>query len=127
MVIEDPPSPVKRQNTYYVQMSLFDTFYEDYINFQSYIRNSLDARYTNVAAENKLVSDEKESYFWTTKLATEKKKINALSKDNEYLKVEIESYQKVIRPMVSEISNQIDNNVWNTVLNKSQRIRKKLS
>ena len=86
-------------------MSLFHTFCEDYINFQSYIRDSLDARYTNVAAENKLVSDEKESYFWTTKLATVEEKINALSKDNECLKVEIESYQKVIRPMASETSS----------------------
>ena len=27
IVIEDPSSPIKRQNTYYVQMSLFGTFY----------------------------------------------------------------------------------------------------
>ena len=37
-------------------MSLFDTFYEDYIDFKNYIRDILDARYTNVAAENELVS-----------------------------------------------------------------------
>ena len=33
-------------------MSLFDTFYEDYINFKNHIDHTSDARYTNVAAEN---------------------------------------------------------------------------
>ena len=59
IVIEDPSSPVKRQNTHYVAMSLFNTFYEDHNDFKNYIRDILDARYTNVAAENELVSDEK--------------------------------------------------------------------
>ena len=59
IVIEDPCSPIKRQNTYYVEMSLFDIFYDDYIDFKKYMRDILDARYTNVAAENELVSDEK--------------------------------------------------------------------
>ena len=59
IVIEDLSSPIKRQNTHYVKMSLFDTFYEDYMCFKNYIRDILDARYTNVAAENELVSDEK--------------------------------------------------------------------
>ena len=45
--------------TYYVEMSLFDIFYDDYIDFKKYMRDILDARYTNVAAENELVSDEK--------------------------------------------------------------------
>ena len=40
-------------------MSLFDIFYDDYIDFKKYMRDILDARYTNVAAENELVSDEK--------------------------------------------------------------------
>ena len=70
-------------------MSLFDTFYEDYMDFKNYIRVILDERYTNVAAENKLVSDEKESYSWTIKLATLEEKIHALSKENEHLKGEI--------------------------------------
>ena len=73
-------------------MSLFDAFYEDCIDFKNYIRDILDARYANVAAENKLVSDEKESNFWTTKLATLEERINALSKENEHLKGEIDSY-----------------------------------
>ena len=91
IVMEDSSSPVKRHNTHYVEMSLFDTFYEDYMDFKNYIRDILDARYRNVAAENKLVSDEKESYFWTIKLATLEEKINVLSKENEHLKGEIES------------------------------------
>ena len=33
IVREDPSSPIKRQNTHYVEMSLFDTFCEDYIDF----------------------------------------------------------------------------------------------
>ena len=33
IVREDPSSPTKRQNTHYVEMSLFDTFCEDYIDF----------------------------------------------------------------------------------------------
>ena len=40
------------------------------------------------------------------------------------LNQEIESYQKVIQLIASETSNKIDNNAWNTVSNKSQRIRK---
>ena len=54
-------------------MSLFDTFYEDYIDFKNYIRDILDARDVNVAAENELESDEKESHSWTIKLAIEGK------------------------------------------------------
>ena len=61
----------------------------DNIDFKNYIRDILDARCTNVAAENELVSDEKESHSWTTKLATLEEKINALSKENEHLKGEI--------------------------------------
>ena len=53
---------------------LFDTSYEDYIDFENYIRDILDAKYANVAAENKLLSDEKESFSWTIKLATLEKK-----------------------------------------------------
>ena len=56
---------MKRQSTHYVEMSLFDAFYEDCIDFKNYIRDILGARYTNVAAENELVSDEKESHSWT--------------------------------------------------------------
>ena len=48
IVVEDSSPPVKRNNTHYVEMSLFDTFYEDYMNFENYIRDILDARYTNV-------------------------------------------------------------------------------
>ena len=81
--IEDPSSPVKRQNTHYTEMSLFDIFYEDYIDFKNYIRYILDTTCTNVAAENELVSDENESYSWTKKLATLDEKINALSKESE--------------------------------------------
>ena len=33
IVREDPSSPIKRQNTLYVEMSLFDKFCEDYIDF----------------------------------------------------------------------------------------------
>ena len=39
----------------------------------------LGARYTNVGAENALVSEKKESYSWTIKLATLEEKINVLS------------------------------------------------
>ena len=99
-------------------MSLFDAFYEDCIDFKNYIRDILDARYANVAAENKLVSDEKESNFWTTKLATLEERINALSKENEHLKGEIDSYQKFVQLIANETSNKIDNNVWKTVTNK---------
>ena len=88
------------------------------------MRDILDARYTNVVAENELASDEKKSYSWAIKLASLEKKINALSKENEHLKGEIESYQKVIQLMASETSNKIGINVWKTVSNKSQRIRK---
>ena len=84
----------------------------------------LGARYTNVGAENALVSEKQESYSWTIKLATLEEKINVLSKENEYLKGEIESYQKVIRLMANEISNKTDINVWKTVSNKSQKVRK---
>ena len=58
IVIEDSSSPVKRHNTHYAEMSLFDTFYEDYMDFRNYIRDILDARYTYVAAENEVVSDD---------------------------------------------------------------------
>ena len=70
------------------------------------------------------MSTEKEGDSWTIKLATVEEKINALSKENEHLKGEIESYQKVIQLIANEASNKIDNNVWKTVSNKSQRIRK---
>ena len=74
IVIEAPSSSAKRQNTHYFEMSLFDTFQEDYIDFKNYNKNILDARYTNAAIEN--VSDRTESYSWTIKLATLEEKIN---------------------------------------------------
>ena len=43
IVIEDQSSQVKRQNTHCVEMSLFDTFYEDYVDFKNYIRDILGA------------------------------------------------------------------------------------
>ena len=118
IVIEDSSSPVKRHNTHYIEMSLLDTFYQDYMDFKNHIRDILDARYTNVAAENELVS-----YSWTIKLATLEEKINALLKEDEHLKGEIESYQKVIQLMATETSNKKDKNVWKTMSNESQRIR----
>ena len=81
---------------------MFDVSYEDYIDFKNYIREILDAKYANVAAENKLLSDEKEIYSWSLKLATLEKKINALSKENEHLKGQIESSQKVTQLMATE-------------------------
>ena len=63
-------------------MSLLDTIYEDDMDFKNYIRDILDAGYTNVAAENELVSNEKESCPRTIELATLKEKIKALSKVN---------------------------------------------
>ena len=81
---------------------MFDASYEDYIDFTNYIRDILDAKYTNVAAENKLLSDEKEICSWSIKLATLEKKINALSKENEHLKGQIESSQKVTQLMATE-------------------------
>ena len=81
IVIEDPFPRLKRQNMRCVEMSLLDTFYgEDYIDFKNYSRYILEAKYTNVAAKYKLVSDEKESYSWTKKLATLEEKNNSLSK-----------------------------------------------
>ena len=44
-------------------MSLFDTFYEEYIDYKNYIRDILDARYLNVAAENELVSAKKNLFL----------------------------------------------------------------
>ena len=40
IVIQNPFSPVKRHNTHYVEMNLFDTFYENHIDFknQGYFR-----------------------------------------------------------------------------------------
>ena len=78
-------------------MSLFDAFYEDYIDFKNCIKYNLDGRYTNVAAGNEYVSDEEESYPRTIILATLEEKVNTLSKENEHLKGETESYQKVIQ------------------------------
>ena len=34
IIIEDPCFPVNRKNTHYVETSLFDAFYEDYIDFK---------------------------------------------------------------------------------------------
>lgn len=96
IVMEDPYSPVYKQNKHYVEMSLFNTFYQDDINFKNYIRDVLHARYTNVAAKNELMSDEKEIYSRNTKLVTIEEKIDAIWKENGYLKGVLVSYQKVI-------------------------------
>ena len=44
IVIEDPSSPVIRQNMHYIEMSLFNAFYEDCIDFKNHIRDILDTR-----------------------------------------------------------------------------------
>lgn len=36
IIIKDPCSLVNRNNIHYNEMSLFDTFYEDYIDFKNY-------------------------------------------------------------------------------------------
>ena len=41
IVMEDPYSPVYKQNKHYNEMSLFNTFYQDDINFKNYIRDVL--------------------------------------------------------------------------------------
>ena len=51
IIIEESFPPVNRKNTHNVEMSLFDAFYEDYIDFKNFIRDVLDARYTNAAPE----------------------------------------------------------------------------
>ena len=48
IVTEEPPSQLKRQNMYYVKMSLLEGFFEDYIDLKNYIRHVLDATYTNL-------------------------------------------------------------------------------
>ena len=48
IVTEEPPSQLKRQNMYYVEMSLLEGFFEDYIDLENYIRHVLDATYTNL-------------------------------------------------------------------------------
>ena len=58
-------------------MSLFDTFHKDYIDFSNYIKDILDGRYTSIAAENELVSNEKE--FLEYKFSRTRRKINSLS------------------------------------------------
>ena len=48
IVTEEPSSQLKRQNMYYVEMSLLEGFFEDYIDLENYIRHVFDARYTNL-------------------------------------------------------------------------------
>ena len=103
-LLEDPCLSVNGQ-TDYPEMSSFDAFYKDYKDFKNYSRDILDARCTDVAAENELVSDEKESYSLTIKLVILEKKVNTLSNENQHLKGEIQSYQKVIQLLLTETSN----------------------
>ena len=55
--------------------------YEEYTDFKNYVRDILDARYTNVAAENEVVGDERKNYSRTIKLTSLEEKINPLSKE----------------------------------------------
>ena len=105
IVMEDPYFPVYKQNKHYVEMSLFNTFYQDDINFKNYIRDVLHARYTNVAAKNEPMCDEKEIYSRNTKLATIEEKTDAIWKENGHLKGVLESYQKVIQILATQTSN----------------------
>ena len=70
--------------------------FDKYIDFKNYIKDILGARYANAAAENEFVSNEKESYSRTIKLATLEEKVNALSKENEHPLREIEGSTAVI-------------------------------
>lgn len=45
------------------------------------MRDILDVRYANVAAENELVGDERKNYSRTIKFASLEEKINPLSKE----------------------------------------------
>ena len=55
--------------------------YEEYTDFKNYVRDILDARYPNVAAENEVVGDERKNYSRTIKLTSLEEKINPLSKE----------------------------------------------
>lgn len=76
-------------------MSSFDAFCEDYKDFKNYSRDILDARCTDVAAENELVSDEKESYSQTVKLLILEKKVNTLSRKMNILKEKYNPIKKL--------------------------------
>lgn len=56
--------------------------YEEYTDFKNYMRDILDVRYANVAAENELVGDERKNYSRTIKFASLEEKINLLLSAN---------------------------------------------
>ena len=63
------------------------------------------------------------TYLMYGPLATLEERINTILKENEHLKIEIESSQKVTQLPATEASNKIYKSVWKTVSNKNQRIR----
>ena len=87
IIIKKSCSPVSKQNTHYVApwlkffMVLHILCYEEYTDFKNYMRDILDARYTNVAAENEVEGDERKNYSRTIKLTSLEEKINPLSKE----------------------------------------------
>ena len=87
IIIKKSCSPVNRQNTHYVapclkfSMVLHILCYEEYTDFKNYMRDILDVRYANVAAENELVADERKNYSRTIKFDSLEEKINLLSKE----------------------------------------------
>ena len=83
-------------NSHLVDMTTFDAFYNDYIDFKSYVNDILNAKFKNIAesAEKELNGEEnKTENEYRMNLEN---KIQKLNEENLNLRAEVKSYEKVI-------------------------------
>ena len=83
-------------------MTTFDAFYDDYIDFKSYVNDILNAKFKNIAesAEKELNGEENKTE--NENRMNLENKIQNLNEENVNLRAEVKSYEKVIQLLTSE-------------------------
>ena len=103
-------------------MTTFDAFYDDYIDFKSYVNDILNAKFKNIAESAEKGLNGEENKTENENRMSLENKIQKLNKENVNLRAEVKSYEKVIQLLTSEKTN--NENSWQSVPRKHQRFEK---
>ena len=96
------------KSSHLVEMATFDAFYEDYIDFKNYVNDILNSKFKNImekAEKTLYVKRESKVDENVERQIILEKKVQNLSEENKHLRIEVESYKKVIQLLTTEKSN----------------------
>ena len=109
-------------NSHLVDMTTFDAFYDDYIDFKSYVNDILNVKFKSIAESTEKELNGEENKTENENRMNLENKIQKLNEENVNLRAEVKSYEKVIQLLTSEKTN--NENSWLSVPRKHQRLEK---